>query len=526
MRSYASTAIESSRNAATRFERSVSSVPAVYDFLGMLSRQRLVAIAAFVLVCGGMVLFGLIYTDHYEARMEILVEQAQLRRADPVMTSQANAQPIVNPQSTRDETINSEIAILTSQDVLRQVVETCGLDAKGSSWNHFFHRPTQEEKTAKAINRLASKLRVEVLKMSDVIAVSYRSDDPQLASKVLKMVGDVYLYEHALAHHPPGEFEFFEKETDKARARLDQAEANLVEFTRGGGVASGEIQLGGALRRLDDAQALQGEIRTEIASASRRIAALEEELKWIPSRQTTQLKSLDNGALLQQLKSSLLSLRLKRTELLTKYQPTFPLVVEVEQQIKQTEDALADAERSQVQEKTTDRDPNYELVRQDLTRSRSELVGLQARSAALGSLVAMYQDKARWLQQQGLRQADLNRNAKAAEDDYLLLLHKQEEARISDELDKRRIFNVSIVQTPFVPAVPVHSAGSYLVYSALLGLLCAFLAAGAADRLDPSVRTPDEAELIMGAPILVALPLPSNESSQIPSDEWVAESKS
>src|SRR6266567_464379 len=514
MRTYAaSTAIESSRNPAARFDPSVSAVPAASEFLAILSRRRYVAIVAFLMISGGMVLFGLVFSDHYEARMEILVEQAQLRRADPVMTSQANAQPIFNQQGTREETINSEIAILTSQDVLRQVVEACGLDAKASSWNHFFHRATQEEKTAQAISRLASKLRVEVLRMSDVIAVSYRSDDPQLAAKVLKMLGDIYLYENALAHHPPGEFEFFEKETEKARAKLDRAEANLVEFTRGGGVASGEIQLTGALRRLDDAQALQGEIRTQIASTSRRIAALEEELKRIPPRQTTQLKSVDNAVLLQQLKSSLLNLRLKRTELLTKYQPTFPLVLEIEQQIAQTQDALTDAERSQVQEKTTDRDPNYELVREDLTRSRSELVALQARSAALGSETTKYQDQARWLQQQGLKQADLNRTAKATEDDYLLLLHKQEEARISGELDKRRIFNVSIVQTPFVPAVPVHSAGRYLVYCALLGLLCAFLAAASADRLDTRLRTPDEAELIMGAPILITLPFPSSEGT-------------
>jgi uncharacterized protein involved in exopolysaccharide biosynthesis len=519
MPSYISNAFENEQHAVTRFERSASSVLSVHEVLDILSRRRRVAIAVFLLVCGGMILFGWILSDRYEARMEILVEQAQLRRADPVMTSQANDQPIVNQQSTREETINSEIAILTSQDVLRQVVELCGLDAKVSSWHLRFHRTTQEERSARAIDTLANKLRVEVLKMSDVIAVSYRSNDPQMAAKVLKSLGEVYLYEHALAHHPPGEFEFFQKETDKARTRLDRVEGNLVEFTRVGGVASGEIQLAAALRRLDETQALRGDVQTQIASTIRRIATLEGEEKRMPPRQTTQVRSMDNGVLLQQLKASLLNLRLKRIELLTKYQPTYPLVAEVDKEIAEAQDALADAEHSQVQEKTTDRDPNYELVREDLTRLQGELAGLQARSVSLAKEAAVYQEKARWLQQQGLQQADLMRNAKAAEDDYLLLLHKEEEARISGELDKTRIFNVSIVQTPSVPALPVHSPGRYLLYCAFLGLVCGFLTAVAADRLDPTLRTQDEAESIMGAPMLVALPLQSKDMPPLSSGD-------
>ena len=484
--------------------------PGVHDLLAAVSRQRRIAMVAFAMIFGGTILFGLILSSRYEARMDILVEQAQLRRADPVMTGEANAQPIVNQQSARDETLNSEIAILTSQDVLRQVVAMCGLDNQVSYMDRIFRWHTRDERRAKAIDRLAGNLRVEVIKMSDVISVSYRSNDPQLAAKVLQTLGDVYLKQHALAHHPPGELEFFKKETEQARANLEHAEQKLVEFTQHGGVASGEIQLAGTLRRLNDAQALQGEMRTSIAGTIRRIKALEEQAKQIPSRQTTQLKSLDNGILLQQLKSSLLSLRLKRTELLTKYQPTFPLVVEVERQIAQAQDALTDAEQSQIQEKTTDRDPNHEQVREDLTRSRSELAGLEARSASLARESAADQSEAQWLHQQGVVQANLMRNAKAAEDGYLLLLHKQEEERISDQLDKRRIFNVSIVQAASVPALPVHSAPRYAVYSVFLGLVCAFLAAVCADRLDPSLHTQDDAELIMGAPVLVVLRLQPN----------------
>lgn len=179
----------------------------------------------------------------------------------------------MNQQGAGDQTLNSEIAILNSNDVLRQVVTICGLDSRQGLkdkmldyvWNlagglhitalmrgvssvlPLLRKPTQEERIAKAIDRLAAKLRVSVVKMSDVISIAYSSNDPRLAAKVLQTLGDVYLKQHALAHHPPGELEFFQKETAQARAILDLAEEKLVSFTQHGGVASGQVQLEDAL---------------------------------------------------------------------------------------------------------------------------------------------------------------------------------------------------------------------------------------------------------------------------------------
>ena len=50
------------------------------------------------------------------------------------------------------------------------------------------------------------------------------------------------------------------------------------------------------------------------------------------------------------------------------------------------------------------------------------------------------------------------REAKANEDNYLLYLHKREEARIEEALDRTRILNVGMVEQPTVPIAPVRSA--------------------------------------------------------------------
>ncbi len=65
------------------------------------------------------------------------------------------------------------------------------------------------------------------------------------------------------------------------------------------------------------------------------------QLQSIKPRMTTVVRNSDNPQLLEQLKSTLLNLELKRTELLTKYEPTYPLVQEVDQQIADAKRAIS-----------------------------------------------------------------------------------------------------------------------------------------------------------------------------------------
>jgi hypothetical protein len=68
-------------------------------------------------------------------------------------------------------------------------------------------------------------------------------------------------------------------------------------------------------------------------------------------------------SLLQNLQADLLDKEVKKTQLTLKYDPSYPLVQEINQEIAQTQDAIAQAEKLQYVNQTTDRDPTYELIR-------------------------------------------------------------------------------------------------------------------------------------------------------------------
>src|ERR1039457_3057493 len=85
----------------------------------------------------------------------------------------------------------TEVELIESEDVLRRVVVECGLDHKKSLLGWFGWGQTNEQRTAKAVNRLKAELGVEPVKKSNVIGISYESQSPQLAYKVLTTLNQV-----------------------------------------------------------------------------------------------------------------------------------------------------------------------------------------------------------------------------------------------------------------------------------------------------------------------------------------------
>jgi len=121
--------------------------------------------------------------------------------------------------------------------------------------------------------------------------------------------------------------------------------------------------------------------------------------------------------------------------------------------------------------------------------------------------LARHRNGARSLQEASIVQRDLVRTAKTEEENYLLYLRKQEEARIDDALDRRGILNVAIAEAPAVPVLPARSFWIYGFLTVLLAGTGALSCAFTSDFLNPSFRTPDEVTRFLESPVLASLPM-------------------
>jgi uncharacterized protein involved in exopolysaccharide biosynthesis len=473
----------------------------VRDVVEILFRQHRVLLAFFVIVIVSMILSG-VWTPKYEARMKILVRR---QRIDAQITPQANSPVQYGGDKVSEEDLNSEVELLNSRDLLRDVVLATNLQDVDGAY-HFFTSKAPEARLAEAVYKLGKQLKIEPIRKSNVISVRYEADSPALADKVLKVLSNSYIEKHMEVHRPTGEFKFFEQLTGQYQTGLGLAQKRLIDFNREHGIVAPQIERDLTLQRGNDFDASAQQARQSMLEQQERIAVLQTTLNQTAPRITASIHTSKDEQLLGQMKSTLLNLQLKHTELLTKYAPGYSLVQEVEKQIADVQSSIASAEHASVLGETTERNPVYDWLKQELTKSNSELNAMQARAKAASSIASSYRATAERFDQEQLMQQELIRDAKLQEDNYLLYVKKREEARINDALDQRGIVNVAITEQPSVPAFPVRSP----LNAALLTLLVAFTistpAAFASDRLDPSFRTPDELAGYLNAPVLATLP--------------------
>jgi uncharacterized protein involved in exopolysaccharide biosynthesis len=226
----------------------------------------------------------------------------------------------------------------------------------------------------------------------------------------------------------------------------------------------------------------------------------------LPQRSTTQVRIADNPELMKALKASLLDLQLKRTQLLTKFEPSHRLVQEVDQEIVQAQAAITAENTFPLRDETTDKDPRYEWAGAELQRAQVQLKALQARAAATGAQESEYQAMSQRLGEDAIAQDDLVSTEKAAEENYLLYVKKQEQARLADALDQRGIVNVAIAEQPVAPALPIWSTWTVLALGLAAASAAGTGAAFAADHVDLRFRTPDDVLIYLKAPVLASLP--------------------
>lgn len=480
------------------------------DLIAIGFRHKRAVVMTFWSLLAGAILATILMPADYQASTKFLVERS---RIDPVVSAGHEAGAIKTDVS--EEEMNSELEILKSDDVMRQVVVTVGLHHRRSLLSlldvdnllgYVGLKQSEDEKIAKAARRLSNKLTITLVKKSNLLTVTYSSSDPKLAARVLQALDEAYLAKDTAVHHPEGEFKFFDQQAQTYQKNLAAAEGQLKDFSEQQGGVSPQLARDITLQKLNEFAANLQQTYTEINSTQQRIDSLEKQAGITPERLTTQSSATDDAQVLQGMKNTLISLELKRTELLTKYQPTYPLVQEVDKQIADTKQSIANEEAKPLKAETTDRNPTYAWINEELAKAKSDEAGLQARAASLKAVVDQYQNTARTLEQKGIQQQDLLRQVKTDEENYLLYQRKREEARMTDALDSTRIVNVAIAELPVVPAIQTNTRWLVLFAGLLLAVIGPVGLAFVLEYTNTSFRTPSEVFTELNIPVLAAVP--------------------
>jgi uncharacterized protein involved in exopolysaccharide biosynthesis len=308
-------------------------------------------------------------------------------------------------------------------------------------------------------------------------------------------------------HRPAGTYEFFKAQAEAAEQQLRAAERELSAFQQQLSVVSPGQQKDLTVQKMTELKSKLLETEAFLSEVNERIARLEQQMRTLQPRIVTQSRALPNQYSAERLNTMLVELQNKRTELLTKFKPTDRLVREIDQQIQTTRAALEKATSQTATEQATDLNPLRQTLDTELARARVDQAGAVSRRASLATQVQDYERRLLSLEGGTAQYQDLTRRVKDAEENYQLYQKKQEEARITDELDQNKITNVSMAEAPVQaqlasrPNRPLN-----LVLGLFLGIIVSVASVVAAEFFRESVQTARELEGLTGMPVLATVP--------------------
>jgi uncharacterized protein involved in exopolysaccharide biosynthesis len=473
------------------------------DLVSPLLRYRRLLLWSFGTIFLLTFLAALCIPKKYQSRMEILVSR---ERTDPLVSAEAS-NPSGSPREPVTEAeINSEAELLKSQDILETVAKESGLVASvhRGPLGQLIGRPMNDaERLDRAVRQLGEHLYVKVIVKSNVLEVSYSSPDPKLSQRVLAALGRAYIDKNMAVHHPAGSYQFFSEQTSRYQAAMNEAENRLRAFASKD-MASPDLQSAGLATAVTQAIGQKYTLEQAIAADQNRIRTDETELQAIPERTTTARSTAPPSLLLQQLGAEVVKAQEKRSQLAVKFSDDYPLVREADQEIAQAKSAFAAAEKTQYLSETTDKDTTRELLRQDRAKAEADLAALQGSLDAIRRSIGSMQGQLVALDSASLQLKDLRRDAKAAEDNYLLYLAKREQARAGNELDAVRIGNAAIAVPPAIPALPVPRIPAIFLATGMattLSLIITYLAA----FFDPTFRSQTDVAEAIGVPFVITI---------------------
>lgn len=198
----------------------------------------------------------------------------------------------------------------------------------------------------------------------------------------------------------------------------------------------------------------------------------------------------------------------KRTSLLTKFNPTDRLVLEVEQQIANTRKELEHAQQMKSQEHSSDVNPVWQQVTGSIVQNQSERQALKGRRAQLAQQVEQLQQELSRVEGTTVAFTTLRQKVTELENNYQLYAQKRDEAQMADAMDEERLLNVAVAQeptfsiTPFSPKPLLDIALGVFTAMFLASFLVFFAEMGRA-----TIATPRELDGLSRYPLLATVPV-------------------
>jgi len=475
------------------------------DVVTMIYRRRRLAMVLFGAIFLIVVAATVTQPSIYMTRAKLLFKKD---RAKTMISVSEGAAADDKPQLS-EEALNSEIEILKSTTLLREVLRN----------DMLYKQIVGPERAATldsaqaielAVTLLKADLDCQIVPKSNILQVTYESKDPLLATEVVNELCQRYVVRHLQVHESPGIYLFFQKQAEVLRDSMEVMAAELERFEAAHSLIVPAQQRELYLQKLAEYEVQLNTLRASGRAAAEQVEFLEKQIAAEPTRLQAQNLQV-SSTILEGLTEELASLKAKYAEVAAgggnSSESRGQIIRSLKARIAKIEEAMQQHERAQVPEVSTDINRSMMELSTELTRARFDLIGYQTKEKELKTAIALLREDLKNLEHASFTHEALSQQLQLVRNNYLLYAKKQEEARISEALDREKVANVSLFDPASVPLEPVSPNRKLNI--AVGFFLALFVSLGTAfglGFLDNVVHSSADVARQLDVPVIVSIP--------------------
>jgi capsular exopolysaccharide synthesis family protein len=377
--------------------------------------------------------------------------------------------------------LQTQVDILRSRDLSRRVIQRLNLSDNNEFKAKGIENLGENEREVRMVNAFQRRYDIAVGRQSKVVSLTFDAHDPRLAAEVTNTIANEYIkwsMESRLQGVGDAK-EFLAKRVQEAEANLRQAEAELQQYLADHKIISLDDSGNITIARTEQ---LNRQL-TDVENERRAAEALYYRSKEVAA---DELPPVINDVTVQILIKELSRQRQELANLSAKYQPNFPAVKQVQEQIKQLETQLNEAKQRIVK--------NIETQFQVARKREADV------KAALGQSKGEAIQQNREATELNLKKQKVETNRKNYED----LGNRLRQAEVESDF---RPSNIRIVQQAEIPIAPIKpnkvlNIGLSLLIGLALGVGLAFFL----EYLNNTINTAEDVERFVQLPALGAIP--------------------
>ncbi len=465
--------------ATTSTEREARLSELVHSLMAMLRRRWLTLALVTAIVAGLAITAIMLMPPKYQATASI--------RIDPSRSPVGKAAD--NQASLGSEAIETEVSVLNSPDLAREVVKRLNLQAdpefaKGLDSDEKVAQ-TAEMRLSRVADSVMRHLKVGRDKLTYVIDISFKSRDAAKSADIANAFAETYIATRVNGRIGTAtqQADFYRQQLAEAGKALQAAQERVAQYRAATGIV--ENNTGGTINDQQIAP-LSTQLATAEANAAEARSNLNAARRQVAGGGIDSVSAVRNSPVIADLRRQLAEVERSRGEIETRYGPKHPETIKVRDQIA----AL------------------NQQIRAEASRA---VASLQAEADAANAQVASLRSSLRVLKSQ--QASDTRASATIASYDQDVLSKKAAYDRLAQAADeasqsqRNSIAQAEIVdraQTPTMPAPPSKAmlAAMALVVAFALGLAAAIVQ----EMMSNGLRSVADIEDRLGLPMLATLP--------------------